>query len=107
MRARELHPWTCLLSAMAISLFLSSCATPEKKTTAIQSTPVPGAGKYYQDDGPPEAVPDGLDLLPDAVPRKEPFHKYANRPYAVFGETYVPVVNQEPFKQRGLASWYG
>src|SRR5205085_11644066 len=92
-----------------VTLALTGCGTAPKKTTSIQPTPVPapGAGKYYQDDGPPGAVPDGLDMLPDAVPRKEPFHKYANRPYAVFGETYVPVVDQEPFKQRGLASWYG
>jgi len=64
-------------------------------------------GKYYLDDGPPESVPDNLASIPDAVPREEPFHPYANRPYTVFGETYVPVVNKETFKQRGLASWYG
>jgi rare lipoprotein A len=95
---------TLVLLAM-IALVLAACGTTTKKTASIQ--PVPGAGKYYQDDGPPDAVPDGLDLLPDAVPKREPFHKYANRPYAVFGETYVPVVDEEPYKQRGLASWYG
>ncbi|HZZ93508.1 MAG TPA: septal ring lytic transglycosylase RlpA family protein [Usitatibacter sp.] len=83
--------------------FLAACGTTGKKTASSQPTP----GKYYQDDGPPDAVPDGLDQVPDAVPRKEPFHKFANRPYAVFGETYVPVVDEEPYKQRGLASWYG
>jgi rare lipoprotein A len=41
------------------------------------------------------------------VPRDEPFHKYANRPYTVFGKTYVPVVSREPTRQRGIASWYG
>jgi rare lipoprotein A len=41
------------------------------------------------------------------VPRDEAFHRFANRPYTVFGQTYVPVVNKEPSKQRGLASWYG
>jgi rare lipoprotein A len=64
-------------------------------------------GKYYADDGPPDTVPEGLARIPDAVPHEEPFHKYANRPYAVFGETYVPVVNKEKTKQRGMASWYG
>src|SRR5262249_2754693 len=44
---------------------------------------------------------------PDAVPRDEPFHRSANRPYTVFGKTYVPVVNKEPTTQRGIASWYG
>ncbi len=41
------------------------------------------------------------------MPRDEPFHRFANRPYTVFGQTYVPVVNKEPVKERGLASWYG
>src|SRR5262249_55925658 len=27
--------------------------------------------------------------------------------YTVFGQTYVPIVNKETFKQRGYASWYG
>jgi len=70
--------------------------------------PDPSAfGKYYKDDGPPEKVPDNLADIPDAVPRDEPFHKFANRPYTVFGQTYVPVVSKEPTKERGLASWYG
>ncbi|HET7400126.1 MAG TPA: septal ring lytic transglycosylase RlpA family protein [Usitatibacter sp.] len=85
-------------------LLLAGCAGPLKKP----DTAAPAAGgKYYQDDGPPDAVPDGLGELPDAVPRDEPFHKYANRPYTVFGQTYVPIVNKDAFKQRGLASWYG
>jgi rare lipoprotein A len=45
--------------------------------------------------------------VPDAVPRDEPFHRFANRPYTVFGQTYVPLVNKDASKQRGLASWYG
>ena len=52
-------------------------------------------------------MPEDLAQIPDAVPRDEPFHRFANRPYTVFGHTYVPVVNKEPTKERGLASWYG
>lgn len=62
---------------------------------------------YYSDDGPPQSVPQDLDRVPEAVPRPEPPHRYANRPYTVFGETYTPVVDTRPFKQRGVASWYG
>jgi len=62
---------------------------------------------YYSDDGPPQSIPDGLERLPDAVPRDEAFSRSANRPYTVFGQTYVPVVDREPFRQRGMASWYG
>ena len=83
---------------------MAGCATTPK------GPPKPDAsafGKYYADDGPPDVVPDGLDKLPDAVPRDEPFHRFANRPYTVFGETYVPVADKQKTKQRGMASWYG
>lgn len=84
------------LPAMLLAgcLALAGCSTAPK-------------GKYYADDGPPRAVPDNLAEVPDAVPRDEPFHRFANRPYTVFGRTYVPVVNREPTKERGIASWYG
>ena len=81
-------------------MFLASCSSPPKK-------PELASGKYYLDDGPPDAVPGGLENVPDAVPKDEPFHKFANRPYTVFGRTYVPVVNKERTVQRGIASWYG
>jgi rare lipoprotein A len=43
----------------------------------------------------------------DAVPRIEPLHKYANRPYNALGRDYVPMTSLQPFRQRGMASWYG
>jgi rare lipoprotein A len=85
-------------------MLAAGCGTAPKAPPA--SSP-PSSGKYYLDDGPPERVPENLSSIPDAVPIDEPFHRYANRPYTVFGETYVPVVNKEPRKERGLASWYG
>jgi rare lipoprotein A len=87
----------CLLIA---ALLLGACAATPK---------APGGKKpsYYSDDGPPAVLPDNLEQVPDAEPRDEPFHRYANRPYTVFGQTYTPVVNRDAFKQRGLASWYG
>ena len=85
---------------LLLALFLAACGTAPKKAEAP-------SGKYYLDDGPPESVPENLAQVPDAVPRDEPFHKFANRPYTVFGQTYAPVVNKEPTRQRGLASWYG
>ena len=59
------------------------------------------------DDGPGDAPPANLADIPDAVPRNEPLHRGANRPYTVLGKTYVPNVASEPFKQTGVASWYG
>jgi rare lipoprotein A len=66
-----------------------------------------GRGGYYQDDGPGENPPAGLAELPDAVVTAEPYSKYANRPYEVFGKTYKPMLDNQPFMQRGVASWYG
>ena len=86
---------------------LGGCGTTPKVPKPDVTTPAPSTGKYYSDDGPPERVPDNLAEIPDAVPIDEPFHRFANRPYSVFGQTYVPVVNKEPKKERGIASWYG
>jgi peptidoglycan lytic transglycosylase len=89
------------LLLVALAAALASCGTAPKKADASKKP------SYYLDDGPPDTIPDNLADIPDAVPRDEPFHKYANRPYTVFGKTYVPVVNREPTRQRGIASWYG
>jgi rare lipoprotein A len=67
----------------------------------------PRKGAYYADDGPPEKVPENIAAIPDAVPRAEPYHRFANRPYTIFGRTYVPAVNDDPLRERGMASWYG
>ena len=64
-------------------------------------------GGYYQDDGPADNVPDNLDAIPDAQPRAEPPHRFANNPYTVLGRDYVPMKTLSPYKVRGVASWYG
>lgn len=64
-------------------------------------------GGYYQDDGPHASPPGDLDQVADAVPREEPLHRYANRPYTVMGQTFTPATELTPFRQRGRASWYG
>jgi rare lipoprotein A len=61
-------------------------------------------GGYYKDDGPGDRPPANV---PDAVPRAEPLHKFANRPYKALGTEYVPMTSLQPFRQRGAASWYG
>jgi rare lipoprotein A len=66
-----------------------------------------GRGGYYQDDGPGDNPPPGLRDVPDAVVKYEPYAKFANKPYAVFGTTYTPLIGDEPYSQRGVASWYG
>jgi rare lipoprotein A len=74
---------------------------------AVGCASSPRPGGYYKDDGPHERPPANLDRVADAVPRLEPLHKYANRPYSALGRSYTPMTSLQPFRQRGLASWYG
>lgn len=67
-----------------------------------------GKGGYYQDDGPSDNPPPNLESTVDPIPMIEPLARGANKPYVVFGKTYVPITDPNtPFKQRGLATWYG
>ena len=92
-------------SVLALAgITVAACGSAPKKT---EDTPKGPGAKYYSDDGPPTSVPDNLASIPDAVPIDEPFHKFANRPYVVFGRSYVPAVNKDAYRERGIASWYG
>jgi rare lipoprotein A len=64
-------------------------------------------GGFYKDDGPGDNAPVDLDAIPDAVPRAEPLHRFANNPYSVLGQDYVPLRALKPYQARGIASWYG
>ena len=102
---------TALGAAFAVAILalaVAACTTAPKAPApaAGAAAPSPG-GRYYKDDGPGEHPPDNLDALPDAVPRLEPLNRFANRPYSVFGRDYVPATSLRPYKERGLASWYG
>ena len=64
-------------------------------------------GGFYKDDGPGDKPPEDIAAIPDAVPRVEPLHRFANNPYSVLGRDYVPLRDGKPYKARGIASWYG
>ncbi len=64
-------------------------------------------GGFYLDDGPGQGMSVDPASVPDAVPRPEPLHPRANRPYVVFERQYVPMTRLEPFSERGVATWYG
>lgn len=86
--------------------YLVGCASKPKSQSGSTSNSVrPGA--YYKDDGPAASVPADIDRIPDATPRVEQLHRFANRPYNVFGVDYAPMTVLAPLKQRGTASWYG
>lgn len=120
----HMHRPLSTLAPTALALLLAACggAPPRPVDSAqpsVESAPTvaaprkPGTikakrgGGYYKDDGPGDEIPDNLDEIPDAVPRSEPLHRFANRPYTVLGKTYVPETSVKPFRQSGVASWYG
>jgi len=91
-------------------LFIGGCASVPEPAETPPPTTAPSqsrGGGYYKDDGPHDNPPANLDQVADAVPKVEPLHRFANRPYTVFGTGYVPLSAVQPFRQRGIASWYG
>jgi len=75
---------------------------PEKPAVVTKK-----GGGYYLNDGPGDNPPANIDAIPDAEPKVEPLHKFANRPYSVLGQTYTPDTRLRPYKETGVASWYG
>jgi rare lipoprotein A len=96
---------TCATAAGIAAL--GACATSSPRDTPVTTAITPRGGAYYKDDGPGGNPPANLDAVPDAVPKREALHRFANRPYEVFGKAYVPMLRVEPFTQRGVGSWYG
>lgn len=97
-----------------LAILFSGCATTTKQTTSKQTTtsntkmvPAVKGGGYYKDDGPGDFIPADLDSIPDAVPKLEPLHKPALKPYNVLGMSYTPNTKLQPYKEKGIASWYG
>jgi len=102
----------CLVLFAAAALVACGSAPVKEPSAepAPAARPVPApapSSKYYKDDGPGDGAPANVDALPDAIPRMEPLHRFANRPYTVLGRDYVPATNLRPYRERGIASWYG
>ena len=106
------------LALCAMIALAAGCAAPEVAPgpeaasgpvamPAPAPAPPPGKGGYYKDDGPGDKPPVNLDQIADATPKVEPLHRYANRPYQRFGKDYVPLTSVGPFRESGIASWYG
>lgn len=83
--------------------------TPARNEPGVPALPAAGSGRggYYQDDGPGDNPPPNLADVPDAEVRNDPLLPRSNRPYVVFGKTYTPIANDQPYTQRGVGSWYG
>ena len=85
-------------------------AVPAETNLSVPSStaaPVQASGAYLAGDGPGADTPANLDSIPDAVPKAEPLHRYANRQYTAMGKTYTPLEAPGNYKEIGIASWYG
>jgi rare lipoprotein A len=98
---------TPILGMLAVVLALAGCSSSPSTSTKPAPATTAKSGGYYLDDGPQANPPATLDAVPDAVPRDEPLHRYANRTYAVLGNTYTPQTTRRGHSEEGLASWYG
>jgi rare lipoprotein A len=105
---------TIVLIPALLSLWLVACGgSPEVKpgvTEPVRTTELPKpkkSGGYYLDDGPGDNPPANLDTIPDALPRVEALLPRANKPYLALGNSYTPMTEFQPYKKRGIASWYG
>ena len=87
-------------SILCAALLLAACGTSPHRAGG-------GSGGYLPGDGPGVEDAARLSAVPDAVPREEPLHRYANRPYDALGAHYVPMTAPGHYRQRGVASWYG
>src|SRR5450631_834006 len=107
-RWRSLRPVSRPL-VIVVAFVFTACSSASRHDAPVfpSSYDVPKRGGYYKDDGPGDNPPPNLDAIPDATPRVETLHRFANRPYAVFGRDYVPATTLRPYKERGIASWYG
>jgi rare lipoprotein A len=106
-RVCRLLPPLALTVTVVVVIAIAGCSSKPPAPTALPSALSARPSVYYKDDGPPAALPADLDRIADAEPRDEPLHRFANRPYNVFGVNYTPMSLHAPLKQRGIASWYG
>src|SRR5690242_19802797 len=87
----------------AAALALAGCAS-----TPRSGGPRPPAPVDLSRDGAEANPPANLDQVPDAEPRVEAISIGGpNKPYDALGRTYVPLAQDVPYTERGLASWYG
>ena len=95
------------LSILILLSMLTGCASvPSFKNEGVTAPSKKGGG-YYLDDGPGDHPPENIDAIPDATPKVEPFNARANQPYMALDNKYTPMTSFYPYKERGIASWYG
>ncbi|MCW5603503.1 MAG: septal ring lytic transglycosylase RlpA family protein [Burkholderiales bacterium] len=103
--ASRLSPLVAIAAIAAMAL--AGCGTTVKRDSSVSKAPPTRGGGYYLDDGPGDRPPADIDRIPDAVPRAEPLNRATARPYTVMGRHYTPMTSLQPYRARGMATWYG
>ena len=94
------------LTLILLSMLTGCASVPSFKNEGV-TTPSKKGGGYYLDDGPGDNPPENIDAIPDATPKVEAFNARANQPYIALDNKYIPMTSFYPYKERGVASWYG
>lgn len=80
-------------------------ASPSAETPAVRPTsPRHRGARAVARPAPPAGLAGDVDAAPERI---EPLHPTANRSYTVANRRYHPMRTRQPFRQRGMASWYG
>jgi len=95
------------MKAPALERFHTAASTPRVLLLGALVLVAACSSTGGRDGGPAGRPPVDLDRVADAKPRVEPLHRGANNPYTVLGKKYVPYQSIKPYRQRGIASWYG
>ncbi|TJZ79207.1 septal ring lytic transglycosylase RlpA family protein [Chitiniphilus eburneus] len=120
-----------LICLSVCTALLAACSSTPSRTTTPAPQPTPPAttsarppvlaqqpsnnpcvyvrssnGAFYKDDGPLD-LPPWIDLVPEATPRAEPLHRFANNPYTVLGQSFTPIRDAGDYRAQGIGSWYG
>lgn len=98
-RAGIQAPTALAACAVAVAVLLAGCASGTRS----------GGGALSGRDGPGANIPSDLDRVPDAEPRIEAIRSSGgtSKPYTVLGRAYQPITDDRPFRESGIASWYG
>ena len=90
--------------ALLVAAVLAGCASGPQRSGAPGDRPAAASDR----DGPEANPPPDLARVPDAEPKLETIRSGGpNKPYELLGKSYVPITQDAPFTERGLASWYG
>ena len=102
--AETRRPLAVVALLATLAALLAGCAGGPAKNSGGGGSILARPGR----DGADASPPANLQLVPDAEPRVEAIRPGGtNKPYVVLGRAYTPMPAASPYRESGLASWYG